>query len=45
MRKLKESEEEILTNKYLSMGLSKREAKEKLKRVIKGIFISPLTML
>jgi len=45
VKKLKESEKELLTEKYLSMGLSKKEAEAKLKRTIKEIFISPLTII
>ena len=45
VKKLKESEKKVLLQKYNSMGLSKKEAKVKLKRVTKGIFISPLTMI
>lgn len=45
VRKLKEGEEKVLINKYLSSGFTKEEAKERLNKTIKGIFISPLTMI
>ncbi len=45
INKLKESEKEVLINKYISEGLTKKQAKDKLEKVINSLFMVKLSKL
>lgn len=45
MDKLKESEQEVLLNKYQTLGLSKEEAKRRLGFLLGAMVVSSLTII
>ena len=45
VNKLGESETEFLTNKYLSLGFSEQEAKERVAKTINLVIVSPLNVI